>query len=174
MYQSNEPSGSSTSQPFSHKRIDDLFDSPISADRGAKYAKRLFLNLSTLSPFFRAQFSEDSNAFGTVCKKSPNSGSFPNCKSFSRSKGVFMFPILPLDLSCSPIYISTNTCTNGGADSELCTGWQRRILRSTKVTSCLARTLERRILQLLPESSRKPHPPRWLLRLSFIISPSEP
>ncbi len=51
MYQSTEPTSSSTSQRFSHKRIDDLLENPISADRGAKYAKRLFLNLSTLSPY---------------------------------------------------------------------------------------------------------------------------
>ena len=40
-----------TSERFSHKRIDDLFANPISADKGAIYAKHLFLDLSTLSPY---------------------------------------------------------------------------------------------------------------------------
>ncbi|KAI9885463.1 MAG: Phosphoserine transaminase [Watsoniomyces obsoletus] len=35
---------------FTHTRLDELFSNPLSADRGAKYAKNLFLNLSTLSP----------------------------------------------------------------------------------------------------------------------------
>ena len=51
MYQSTELTGSSTSQRFSHERIDDLLENPITADKGATYAKRLFLNLSTLSPY---------------------------------------------------------------------------------------------------------------------------
>ena len=37
-------------QRFTHERIDDLFVNPISADRGASYAKHLFLNLSSLQP----------------------------------------------------------------------------------------------------------------------------
>ncbi|KAM0803973.1 homoaconitase [Usnea florida] len=41
----------STTERSSHKRIDDLFANPISADKGANYAKHLFLNLSTLSPY---------------------------------------------------------------------------------------------------------------------------
>ena len=51
MYQSTEPTASPTSQRFSHKRIDDLLENPITADKGARYAKRLFLDLSTLSPY---------------------------------------------------------------------------------------------------------------------------
>lgn len=51
MYQSTERTDASTSQRFSHKRIDDLFMNPISADKGATYVKHLFLNLSTLSPY---------------------------------------------------------------------------------------------------------------------------
>ena len=54
MYQSTEATEgtyASTSQRLSHKRIDDLFRNPVFSDKGAKYAKSLFLNLSTLSPF---------------------------------------------------------------------------------------------------------------------------
>ena len=51
MYQSTELAGALTSQRFSHQRIDDLFANPIFADKGAVYAKRLYLNLSTLSPY---------------------------------------------------------------------------------------------------------------------------
>lgn len=36
---------------FTHRRIDELLQSPLSADPGATYAKSLYLNLSTLSPF---------------------------------------------------------------------------------------------------------------------------
>ena len=41
----------STSERSSHKRIDDLFANPISADEGANYVKHLFIKLSTLSPY---------------------------------------------------------------------------------------------------------------------------
>lgn len=51
MYQSTELAGALTAQRFSHTRIDDLFANPISADKGATYAKQLYLDLSTLSPY---------------------------------------------------------------------------------------------------------------------------
>ncbi|KAL8935596.1 MAG: hypothetical protein Q9216_005344 [Gyalolechia sp. 2 TL-2023] len=40
-----------TSAQFTHQRLDDLFANQLSADRGAKYAKYLHLDLSTLSPY---------------------------------------------------------------------------------------------------------------------------
>lgn len=43
--------GSRTSERFNHQRLDTLIQSPMSADKGAKYAKELFLDLSTLSPY---------------------------------------------------------------------------------------------------------------------------
>lgn len=36
---------------ISHARIDDLVENPLVADKGATYAKSLYLNLSTLSPY---------------------------------------------------------------------------------------------------------------------------
>lgn len=36
---------------FNHQRIDALLEDPLSADKGAKYAKHITLNLSTLSPY---------------------------------------------------------------------------------------------------------------------------
>lgn len=36
---------------FSHERLEELTQNPITADPGATYAKSLYLNLSTLSPF---------------------------------------------------------------------------------------------------------------------------
>ncbi|KAL6719684.1 mitochondrial Homoaconitase [Lecanora helva] len=51
MYQSTELAGHLTSQRFSHQRIDELFAKALSADRDAKYTKRLYLNLSTLAPY---------------------------------------------------------------------------------------------------------------------------
>lgn len=51
LYQSAELSDALTFQRFSHQRIDDLFANPLSADQGAQYAKKLYLNLSTLTPY---------------------------------------------------------------------------------------------------------------------------
>lgn len=36
---------------FTHKRIDELDANRLTADEGATYAKELYMNLSTLSPF---------------------------------------------------------------------------------------------------------------------------
>jgi len=36
---------------FTHSKIDELINNPLTADPGATYAKSLYLNLSTLSPF---------------------------------------------------------------------------------------------------------------------------
>ncbi len=36
---------------FTHERIDQLVQNPVSADRGAKYQKELYLDLSSLSPY---------------------------------------------------------------------------------------------------------------------------
>ncbi|KAI9822229.1 MAG: mitochondrial Homoaconitase [Thelocarpon impressellum] len=36
---------------FTHARLDELFSNQLVADKGAKYAKELFLDLSTLSPY---------------------------------------------------------------------------------------------------------------------------
>jgi homoaconitate hydratase len=38
-------------QRFTHHNLERLFDNEIEADIGAKYTKRLYLNLSTLSPY---------------------------------------------------------------------------------------------------------------------------
>ena len=40
-----------TSERFSHERIDDIFTYQVNADEGAKYAKNLYLDLSSLSPY---------------------------------------------------------------------------------------------------------------------------
>jgi homoaconitate hydratase len=42
---------STTFKRFSHQRLDNLFANYLSADQGANYAKYLYLNLSTLSPY---------------------------------------------------------------------------------------------------------------------------
>ncbi len=49
-YKATESALYSDDGRFSHQRIDDLFSNPISADKGAQYAKYLHLDLSTLSP----------------------------------------------------------------------------------------------------------------------------
>ncbi|KAJ5166475.1 Homoaconitase [Penicillium canariense] len=38
-------------QRFTHEAIEELFANPLTADKGAKYAKELFLDLSSLSPY---------------------------------------------------------------------------------------------------------------------------
>src|SRR5215470_12919043 len=40
-----------TAKRFNHQRLDQLFKNPLEADKGAKYAKYLTLNLSTLCPY---------------------------------------------------------------------------------------------------------------------------
>ena len=49
-YKATESALYSDDGRFSHQRIDDLFANPISADKGAQYAKYLYMDLSTLSP----------------------------------------------------------------------------------------------------------------------------
>lgn len=38
-------------QRFNHAKLEELFANPLTADKGAKYAKELFLDLSSLSPY---------------------------------------------------------------------------------------------------------------------------
>lgn len=40
-----------TSTRITHEKIDELYANPIKADAGAQYAKKLYLDLSTLSPY---------------------------------------------------------------------------------------------------------------------------
>jgi homoaconitate hydratase len=51
LYQSGQLDPGTTTTRFNHQRLDELFENPISADKGAKYAKQLTLDLSTLSPY---------------------------------------------------------------------------------------------------------------------------
>jgi homoaconitate hydratase len=51
MFQTSSPTASRTSERFSHQRLDELFANPLAADKGATYAKELYLDLSTLSPY---------------------------------------------------------------------------------------------------------------------------
>ncbi|EME47437.1 hypothetical protein DOTSEDRAFT_69380 [Dothistroma septosporum NZE10] len=51
MYTSPSETASLTTDRFNHERLDELFANPLSADKGATYAKELFLDLSTLCPY---------------------------------------------------------------------------------------------------------------------------
>ncbi|KAF2478555.1 hypothetical protein BDY17DRAFT_305396 [Neohortaea acidophila] len=51
MYKSPPQTASLTSDRFNHQRLDELFAQPLKADRGAKYAKELYIDLSSLSPY---------------------------------------------------------------------------------------------------------------------------
>ena len=51
LYESAQLNDSFTFKRLNHSKIDDLFASPVSADKGVKYAKYLHLNLSTLTPY---------------------------------------------------------------------------------------------------------------------------
>ena len=46
-----EGAESDTAHRFSHNRIDGLYENPMTSDNGARFAKYLYLNLSTLSPY---------------------------------------------------------------------------------------------------------------------------
>lgn len=47
LYETGKP----TAARFNHERLTELFENPMSADKGATYAKHLTLNLSSLSPY---------------------------------------------------------------------------------------------------------------------------
>lgn len=51
MYRAPTQTASPTSERFNHGRLDELLADPVTADKGATYAKELFLDLSTLSPY---------------------------------------------------------------------------------------------------------------------------
>ncbi|KAK1059313.1 mitochondrial Homoaconitase [Friedmanniomyces endolithicus] len=51
MYKAPSPTASLTSDRFNHQRLDELLADSLTADKGATYAKELFLDLSTLSPY---------------------------------------------------------------------------------------------------------------------------
>jgi homoaconitate hydratase len=52
MYKAPEGITSSpTSERFNHQRLDELLENPLTADKGATYAKELYLDLSTLCPY---------------------------------------------------------------------------------------------------------------------------
>lgn len=51
LYKTSELSEATTYKRFTHPRIDQLLSKPLSADKGATYAKQLYMNLSTLSPY---------------------------------------------------------------------------------------------------------------------------
>jgi homoaconitate hydratase len=45
------PFKTTAAERFTHEAIEELFANPLTADKGAKYAKELFLDLSSLSPY---------------------------------------------------------------------------------------------------------------------------
>lgn len=51
LYESADLTNALTVKRFSHQRLDELFANKLSADKGAKYAKYLHLDLSSLSPY---------------------------------------------------------------------------------------------------------------------------
>ncbi|WPH01186.1 homoaconitase, mitochondrial [Acrodontium crateriforme] len=51
MYGAASDTASAITQRYNHERLDELLASPLTADSGATYAKELFLDLSTLSPY---------------------------------------------------------------------------------------------------------------------------
>ena len=51
MYQDNDLTRSATHTRFDHNRLNGLFANPLQADKGAKYAKYLYLDLSSLAPY---------------------------------------------------------------------------------------------------------------------------
>ncbi|KAF2770735.1 homoaconitase [Teratosphaeria nubilosa] len=51
MYQAPTQTATLTSERFTHQRIDELLANPVAADKAATYAKELYLDLSTLSPY---------------------------------------------------------------------------------------------------------------------------
>ena len=149
MYQSSGSPDALTSQRLSHKRIDDLFANPISTDKGAKYAKHLFLNLSTLSPFVSGPNS--------VKIATPLDQYVALHVQRAKALSCFLYSIrLILPSHCLP--------KGGVADSEYDAGWQHRTSRSINRTWYRARIVELLILLLPPGSSGKAHQLRSLIQ----------
>ncbi|MCJ1406314.1 mitochondrial Homoaconitase [Ptychographa xylographoides] len=51
LYENSELIDGTTHERITHARVDELLANPMSADKGAKYDKYLYLDLSTLSPY---------------------------------------------------------------------------------------------------------------------------
>ncbi|KAI9827999.1 MAG: mitochondrial Homoaconitase [Sarea resinae] len=51
LYKSADAGKSSAHERFTHAALDELFENQLVADKGAQYAKSLYLNLSSLSPY---------------------------------------------------------------------------------------------------------------------------
>ncbi|THZ33211.1 hypothetical protein D6C91_00026 [Aureobasidium pullulans] len=51
LYEDAALTSSKTSTRFNHQRLDELFEKPLTADKNAKYAKELFLDLESLCPY---------------------------------------------------------------------------------------------------------------------------
>ena len=149
MYQSSGSPDALTSQRLSHKRIDDLFANPISADKGAKYAKHLFLNLSTLSPHISG----------------PNSVKVATPLDQYVALHIQGAQALPFFLYSIRLVLPSRYSPKGrDADSEYDPGWQHRTSRSTNRTWYRAQTVELLILLLPPGSSGKAHQLRYLIQ----------
>ena len=160
MYQATDLADALISQRFSHKRIDELFANPISADKDAYYAKNLFLNLSTLSPYVSGP---NSVKIATPLKEYVVSSQIYTVsrvtKQVEGAKSYFVSYLsfrLALQFCCSS--------TNRDTKSEPCTDWQHRTSRSTNRIWYRARTVELQILLPPPESLGKPHLPKSLIR----------
>ena len=142
MYQSSGSPDALTAHRLSHKRIDDLFANPINADKGAKYAKHLFLNLSTLSPFISG----------------PNSVKIATpldqyvAPHVRRAKALLSF-LYSIRLLMPFHYLPKGR----DADSKYGADWQHRTSRSINHTWYRARIVELLILLLPRGSSRKAH-----------------
>ena len=51
MFKAGELAQDDTAHRFSHNRLEQLFASPVTADKGARYSRSLYLDLSTIPPF---------------------------------------------------------------------------------------------------------------------------
>ncbi|KAL1303817.1 hypothetical protein AAFC00_000277 [Neodothiora populina] len=51
IFEASSLTSTETKTRFNHERLDELFENPLSADVGAKYAKELYLDLDTLCPY---------------------------------------------------------------------------------------------------------------------------
>lgn len=160
MYQATDSADALISQRFSHKRIDDLFANPISADKDACYAKNLFLNLSTLSPYVSGP---NSVKIATPLKEYVISSPI-HTRPESQNRLQKQRRISVSYLSFSLVLQLYCPSTNRDTKSEPCTDWQHRTSRSTNRIWYRARIVELQTLLLPPESLGKPHLPKSLIR----------
>ena len=111
-----------TRERVTHEKIDELYADPVQADPGAYYAKQLYLNLSTLSPYVSGPNS--------VKVSTPLSELAPKRIKVDRAYIVSCTNSRASDIAAAAKVFQDAAKANGGGS-----------LKSQRVSSCISRRL---------------------------------